>query len=120
MIPARFQAGEIIPGPLGATLERDLGAEGTAFFFADGADLAEGSGLPGFFGIVFQNQRRVKYFLEIFPRDHDAVAAQQDDAFIGDDFKQRFTTRGLRIGVNATAFLMLAFVVGTLVTLPRL
>ena len=59
MIPARFQAGEIIPGPLGAALKRDLGAEGATFFLADGADFAEGSGLPGFFGIVFQNQRRV-------------------------------------------------------------
>jgi len=33
---------------------------------------------------------------------------------------QRFTTRGLRIGVNGAAFLLLAFVVGNLVTLPRL
>ena len=97
MIPTRFQAGKIIPGPLGAALERDLGAEGAAFLRADGADFAEGSGLPGFLGIVFQNQRRVEHFLKIFPGDDDAVAAQKDGAFIGDDFKQRLAARGLVI-----------------------
>src|SRR4029450_7732442 len=34
--------------------------------------------------------------MKIFPGDYDAVAAQQDGAFIGDDFKQRFAAR--RIG----------------------
>src|SRR5438132_12063035 len=54
-VPAGLKTTKIIPRSLGATLQRDLRAEGAALLRTDRADLSQRYGLQGFLGVIFKD-----------------------------------------------------------------